>query len=70
MIKQIVVHPKGATHIQHMGQINYFLKCVEGVWQFFTIHKRWIDDELLNNTQHPTHNFTKILLKPIGELHV
>jgi len=33
MITNIVVHPKGATHIQDLGTI-YFLKQVEGKWFF------------------------------------
>lgn len=39
-IKSIVVHPKGATHKDH---IDYWLKQVDGEWYFYcTDLKRWV----------------------------
>lgn len=39
-IKSIVVHPKGATHKDH---INYWLKQVDGEWHFYDpFTKRWV----------------------------
>ena len=39
-IKSIVVHPKGATHKDHIG---YWLKQVDGEWHFYCSHpKRWV----------------------------
>ena len=39
-IKSIVVHPKGATHKDH---IDYWLKQVDGEWHFYCPDlKRWV----------------------------
>lgn len=38
-IKSIVVHPKGATHKDHL---DYWLKQVDGEWHFYCpVQKRW-----------------------------
>lgn len=50
-IKSIVVHPKGATHIQKLFGFSYFLKQNEdGDWFFFGPNcKVWLFDENTTN---------------------
>lgn len=49
MIKQIVVHPKGATHFQVLVTKTYFLKMDGGVWQFWgDLIDKWVNDSQLN----------------------
>ena len=50
-IKSIVVHPKGATHKDH---INYWLKQVDGEWYFYYQHqKRWFAECLVGVMRTP-----------------
>lgn len=71
MIKNITVHPKGATHVQVFSSNTYFLKFVEGVWLFATLgSKMWCVDGELNNVNEPMHGYCSRILQKIGEVNV
>ena len=64
-IKSIVVHPKGATHIQNLNPISYFMKLVDNTWFFYAHGSRtWIADTGANESNF-AGSYLASLIKPI-----
>lgn len=59
-IKQIVVHPKGATHVEVLCGETYWLKQLDSVWHYFgPLSRQWrVDPICINNDEaKPIHQF-------------
>lgn len=55
-IKQIVVHPKGATHTQVLCDTHYWMRKVEDFWYFFSeVCNKWLPAETGKQVVKPIH---------------